>query len=1081
MTKEKKDIGHRLVRASAGTGKTYELTVHYLRLIHAGVGADQILATTFTRAAAGEILDRVLGRLAVAAADAEEATKLGRDMHAAAFGKEQARVMLAALCRSLNRIAISTIDSFFVRVAGSFRLELGLPPSPDMRGEDDPEVNRVRMRAIEAMLADEEPQVLVDLLRRFHHDSAVRNVTSSIEAIVRAFYDVYRQVPHEGVWNPVDIHHPPSREQLAEVEESLAAAMSSPGLKNKKMAAAIGTVHESVMARDWEEVVGARIMNRVWSGENKFGTSTIPDDAVAALRSVADVAEEMVKFLVASRGRAAFELVRRFSKHFEAMREREGIVLFSDLPLRLSMDLPDTQDIYYRIDASVRHLMLDEFQDTSLTQWSVIQPMAMEIASTAAGVERSFFCVGDRKQAIYGWRGGCPELFDIIEHELPLGAEALKSLSRSYRSSQVVLDAVNRVFAGLEGNPVFEEKPEMAAIACDWAAGYERHVADKDKPGYVELVSSRLGGRSEDDDEDESDAPEGNGGEDAGNGEDTSQPTGHEQFVAELVGSLVDRAPGRSVGVLTTTNKAARRLMHVLRELKIDASGEGGQFLTDDPAVNAVLSALSLADHPGDGVAWFHVSSSPLGAVVGATREAQPAAVSLRIRSGLIEQGYAGLIARWAEALAPSCNARSVHRLTQLIEVADTYDAAGSLRPSRFVDHARATQVEEPSAASVRVMTIHRSKGLEFDAVVLPELEGLLGKVSDTVLLHRPSPGEPIDAVFPAMNQKIRPLIPGAEEAFACTQRVRMLDDLSALYVGMTRARHALHLVAKPLKSRKNGEPGIKGWMNLSPASLLRQAMGKGEPDFEPESRLFSAGNDNWADRLAKPQAAAQPLDPVPLRIRLAPAPHATRTLPIVSPSAMHAGGRVSVDKLFSQSTSEALDRGSVLHAWFEHVGFLNRGETPTETQCIEVAAGVAPGIGRAVVASWFRDFAAMLEKAEVRRALCVPAAQPGTDTPRFDVELWRERPFIVTIEGRLLRGQFDRVVVERQGGKAIRAEVLDYKSDRVEGGMIESLVETYRPQVTAYRRALAQMLRLSEADIAAKLLFLVPGRVVKV
>lgn len=521
--------------------------------------------------------------------------------------------------------------------------------------------------------------------------------------------------------------------------------------------------------------------------------------------------------------------------------------------------------------------------------------------------------------------------------------------------------------------------------------------------------------------------------------------------------------------------------MHVLRELKIDASGEGGQFLTDDPAVNVVLSALILADHPGDRVAWFHVSSSPLGAVVGATREAQPAAVSQRIRSGLIELGYAGLIARWAEALAPSCNARSVHRLTQLIEVADTYDTAGSLRPSRFVDHARATQVEEPSAASVRVMTIHRSKGLEFDAVVLPELEVNWGKVSDNVLLHRRSPGEPIDAVFPTINKDIRPLIPGAEEAFACTQRVRMLDDMSALYVGMTRARHALHMVIKPLKSKKKGGPCSAGWTNLSPAALLRQALGKGEPDFDPESRLFSAGNDDWADRLAKPEAAAQPLDPVPLRIRLAPAPHATRTLPIVSPSAMQGGGRVSVDKLFSQTTSEAMDRGSVLHAWFEHVGFLDRGETPTETQCMEVAASLAPGVGRAVVASWFRDFAAMLEKAEVRGALCASAAQPGTSTPRVDVELWRERPFIVTMEGRLLRGQFDRVVVKRQGGKAIRAEVLDYKSDRVAVEMMESLVETYRPQVAAYRGALSQMLGLGMADITAKLLFLMPGRVVKV
>src|SRR5262249_57171167 len=70
----------------------------------------------------------------------------------------------------------------------------------------------------------------------------------------------------------------------------------------------------------------------------------------------------------------------------------------------------------FRLDAAVEHLLLDEFQDTSLDQWQVLQPIALRIArASRGGAPRSFFCVGDVKQAIYGWRGGMAEIFDTLQ------------------------------------------------------------------------------------------------------------------------------------------------------------------------------------------------------------------------------------------------------------------------------------------------------------------------------------------------------------------------------------------------------------------------------------------------------------------------------------------------------------------------------------------------------------------------------------------------------------------------------------------------------------------------------------------
>ena len=103
------------------------------------------------------------------------------------------------------------------------------------------------------------------------------------------------------------------------------------------------------------------------------------------------------------------------------------------------------QEVVFRLDAHLSHLLLDEFQDTSPLQWRVLRPFARTVVDGAK--RRSFFCVGDVKQAIYGWRGGVAEIFEAISDDLPRIEPG--ALNQSFRSCQVVIDTVNRVFQGL--------------------------------------------------------------------------------------------------------------------------------------------------------------------------------------------------------------------------------------------------------------------------------------------------------------------------------------------------------------------------------------------------------------------------------------------------------------------------------------------------------------------------------------------------------------------------------------------------------------------------------------------------------
>ena len=117
---------HLLIRASAGTGKTFRLSNRYVELIDADQRLPEILAVTFTRKAAGEILDRIIERVAVAALDADAARELARFVGDGNLDSTRCRALLAAMVRNLHRLNVGTLDSFFIRLAQCFSLAEGV-------------------------------------------------------------------------------------------------------------------------------------------------------------------------------------------------------------------------------------------------------------------------------------------------------------------------------------------------------------------------------------------------------------------------------------------------------------------------------------------------------------------------------------------------------------------------------------------------------------------------------------------------------------------------------------------------------------------------------------------------------------------------------------------------------------------------------------------------------------------------------------------------------------------------------------------------------------------------------------------
>ena len=215
-------VPHKLIRASAGSGKTHALTSRYLSLLRRGAAVDSILATTFTRKAAGEILGRVVTRLLKATRGEPDAGPGSPPLMPA----DEAAALLHRLAERLHRVNISTIDSFFHRLGQAFRMELDLPLEPRLIDEGSAEAEALRREAIEAVLAeaatdDEAFVALLDLLRRLDHGKAGRSVTDAIERIVRDHAEVYRQAPDRAVWTALEVPPMPEDDELRAIVREL--------------------------------------------------------------------------------------------------------------------------------------------------------------------------------------------------------------------------------------------------------------------------------------------------------------------------------------------------------------------------------------------------------------------------------------------------------------------------------------------------------------------------------------------------------------------------------------------------------------------------------------------------------------------------------------------------------------------------------------------------------------------------------------------------------------------------------------------------------------------------------------------
>lgn len=1027
---------HRLIHASAGTGKTYQLSGRFLELLFQGVEPRAILATTFTRKAAGEIQDRVLARLAEAVGDAKKRAELSEQV-GRALTVGDVEELLARLTRRLGELSVRTLDSFFVHLARLFALELGLPP--DWSIVDEVDDRALRREAVARTLAATARLELLVLLRGLQRADASRSVERVLLREVEHGRDAFLD-SHPEAWSRVK---PAEGASDAEVEAALArlARLALPTTKagepDKSWTKERDGLLERVRARAWETFATKGLGQKVITGQTSYQRREIPDDWLSELELLAQRASHELISEVAAFNAAALGWLERFEASYEALKAEERAYRFEDLPKALhpreESRLGEREQIWYRLDGKIDHLLLDEFQDTAPVQWRILEHLASEILADGTG-KRSFFCVGDLKQSIYGFREAEPRLLGEMAERYPV-LEAEK-MSASRRSAPVVLDTVNRVFLGIAENPALEREhgDERFAAARDFRASFDEHVAaDTKKPGCAFLIE----------------AP-------AVEGEEDEKEVAVLALAARRARAIADEAPGATIGILLRRNELIARMIFLLRDQGLRASGEGGNPLTDSAAVLHFLSLLHLSDHPGDSAAAFHVATSPLAAAAGLTSEnylRERADVSCRLRVRLAAQGYGAFATALLPAVDAGYGAWDRRRFRQLIDLAHAHDERAGLRAGRFLDLVRVTRVEDPAATQVQVMTVHSAKGLEFDAVLLPELDVSFSLRASELFTRRPDPAGLLTAVSHARSEEICRLHPLLGELWSEREERETREALSLFYVAMTRARHRLELLVQHKKDPNK--------VAHSYAGLVRAALGAFRSGSDGVLWAHPDNDERWFEPRGPAPASAPRGAPRPAPFRpSSQAPRLHRT-----PSASEGGGQRFAGELLRAPHAPTRRAGDLVHLWLSRIEWL----ADFRASDAELLA-----LGRRLC-----DDEELLVRtcAEFRTFLAQPglAAELARSTERT---VWCERPFELTLPGPDGReehwsGSFDRVVLAGRPGAWSGARIVDWKTDRLEPDAVAARVELYRPQLASYRRVLAAMTGLAEERIEAGLFFL--------
>jgi ATP-dependent helicase/nuclease subunit A len=818
------------LRASAGAGKTYQLTIRFISLL-AGVRPSaealrQIVAITFTNRAAAEMKERIiltLKQMALRAADAD------RLSHETGLQPPDAAAWLDAILAHFSDFHVRTIDSLVYALLRAFSLEMGMRPDLEVTFDYDAILNQCFDRFLsrtEWVAGDQRFQLLSDLLETYLNIEEAEGMVVE-HGIRRRLLELYEKAD-----GPVTAGPSPdlSRAQKAfcQAAQTLLKELVECGVSdylNKRLFSP-SYLNDPVTHLDKGLFAKATIQEMLTSKAQGVAQGIIAhvDELYGELRQAKD---DYLVLRAMAKVHAYMRTLEALQNEIRVLSEREGLILGGGWHalVRGYLHGGSTTGVYafMKLGSMVRHFLIDEFQDTSRPQWEALLPLLEESLATGG----SLFYVGDVKQAIYGWRGGDWRLFgEVAEGFFPsVSSQDRKgeTLTMNYRSLPLIVDFNNGLYS-LLADERFARK--IAALilgekAQEWATALLAQSISRNFKDVEQETASHLQRSRE-----------------RGTVEVTSFVVSGEELRQAVRERLVKQVKevwgrrGKGIAVLVRRNQDAEDIAAWLMVEGIPVVTENSLRLRSSDLIKGLIAFLRFLDYPLDDLAFwgaaasrlFHgfpgLSPRALEAFLAEGRWQPPLYKAFERRFPELYEGLIQpLLARVGFVTPYDLTREVVERfhllerfaeeqvfIHRFFELVFQTEARGQRSLSHFLQFWEESGIEEKiglpdEISAVRVLTVHKAKGLEFPAVFIPFTNWRL---------ERPRLAKLDDGSF--VNLK-RPL-PSHLEAKRTEMMINdALEALNLLYVATTRAEEELYLYETSLPLPR-GEGVDRGYLS---------------------------------------------------------------------------------------------------------------------------------------------------------------------------------------------------------------------------------------------------------------------------
>ena len=417
------------LKASAGSGKTFALTVRYISLLLMGAKPSEILTLTFTNKAASEMSQRVFNTLQTLGYDEAYLSEI---IKISGFSKEEilGKKVLLLKYFTNDTLSIFTIDKFVNKILREFCGYVGI--SDDFKILND-DIEVLSYKFLQSL----DEKSFKDLVEFSLYEKKKFN---SIFELFKSLIEKNESI------NPVDID--------AKLLDVIKDDILKKAFKIKEhilnCSSASPSAIKAVSFNNFDELFDTSWIEKECMYDYSYFKKCTTDEINTIFLELRDVFSSYYKLRAAYSLNKIFKLYitfKEFKKSFNIEKNYFEFNDISNLVYELLNSKIDRDFLYFRLDSNYNHILIDEFQDTSILQFKILKPLIDEVVSGDSEKFKTFFYVGDPKQSIYRFRGGKRELFDFVLKENKI--IKLENLNTNYRSSKNIIDFVNDTFLNL--------------------------------------------------------------------------------------------------------------------------------------------------------------------------------------------------------------------------------------------------------------------------------------------------------------------------------------------------------------------------------------------------------------------------------------------------------------------------------------------------------------------------------------------------------------------------------------------------------------------------------------------------------